>query len=125
TDTNNYRVAIVGAGPVGCVAALSLAEAGVKVLLIEANEVLPEDLRASTFHPPTLDMLSELGLTEFLIENGLIAKTYQYRDRETGIYAEFDLSVLEGIVKHPFRVQCEQFKLTRKVVELLREHPNA
>jgi 3-(3-hydroxy-phenyl)propionate hydroxylase len=125
TDTNNYRVAIVGAGPVGCVAALALAEAGVKVLLIEANEVLPEDLRASTFHPPTLDMLSELGLTEFLIENGLIAKTYQYRDRETGIYAEFDLSVLEGIVKHPFRVQCEQFKLTRKVVELLGEHPNA
>lgn len=125
TDNNDYQVAIVGAGPVGCVAALSLARAGIRVLLLEANEELPEDLRASTFHPPTLDMLAELGLTEFLIENGLIARAYQYRDRESGIYAEFDLGVLEGIVKHPFRVQCEQFKLTRHVVQLLAEYPNA
>ncbi|MBT0957227.1 FAD-dependent monooxygenase [Alphaproteobacteria bacterium KMM 3653] len=119
------RVMIVGAGPVGCVGALILARAGVPVMLVERNEVLPEDLRASTFHPPTLDMLADLGITPYLIENGLIADRYQYRDRTANIFAEFNLSTLEGEVKHPYRVQCEQFKLTRHIVDLLREIPNA
>ena len=121
----DYRVIIAGAGPVGCVAALALAKAGISVLLVEAHEELPQDLRASTFHPPTLDMLARLGLTDYLIENGLIARYYQYRDRESNIYAEFDLIILEGLVDHPFRVKCEQFKLTRHVVDLLAGYRNA
>ena len=124
-NTNDFQVAVVGAGPVGCVGALIMARAGFSVLLVEAERELPVDLRASTFHPPTLDMLDSLGLTRFLIDAGLIASRYQYRDRSSGLYAEFDLGVLQGIVEHPFRVQCEQFKLTRHVVSLLEDMPNA
>ena len=58
--SDNDRVLISGAGPVGCSAALYLAKRGIPVTLVEAAD-LPEDLRASTFHPPTLDMLDELG----------------------------------------------------------------
>lgn len=121
----DYRVIIAGAGPVGCVGALLLARAGVPVLLVEACRDLPVDLRASTFHPPTLDMLDTLGLTGHLIADGLVAHRYQYRDRTTGLYAEFDLRVLEGLVRHPYRVQCEQFKLTRRAVEMLAAYPHA
>ena len=56
------HVIITGAGPVGCVSALILAKAGIHVTLLEAENDLPLDMRASTFHPPTLDMLEELGL---------------------------------------------------------------
>lgn len=122
---NEFQVAFIGAGPVGCVGALLMARAGFSVLLVETATELPVDLRASTFHPPTLDMLGSLGLTRFLIDAGLIASRYQYRDRNSGLYAEFDLGVLDGIVEHPFRVQCEQFKLTRHVVSLLEAMPNA
>ena len=32
--------------------------------LVEASGDLPDDLRASTFHPPTLDMLDRFGVVE-------------------------------------------------------------
>ena len=65
-------VVIAGAGPVGCTAALRLAQAGIPVILLEALDDLPETLRASTFHPPSMDMLDELGMAKPLIEQGLI-----------------------------------------------------
>ena len=46
------RVLIVGAGPVGLVAATYLASEGIPVTVFELSRELPEDLRASTFHPP-------------------------------------------------------------------------
>ena len=54
----NPEVLIAGAGPVGLSAALVLGSSGVRVHLYEAAEILPDELRASTFHPPTLDMLA-------------------------------------------------------------------
>ncbi|MEM8751926.1 MAG: NAD(P)/FAD-dependent oxidoreductase, partial [Pseudomonadota bacterium] len=125
TDSDDRRVLIAGAGPAGCVAALILARAGIEVTLFEAEPELPTDLRASTFHPPTLDMLAELGLADRLVEQGLIAPTYQFRDRRSGDAATFDLSVLEGTTGYPFRLQCEQFKLTREAVADLEAEPRA
>lgn len=108
-------VVIAGAGPVGCTAALRLAQAGIPVMLLEALDDLPETLRASTFHPPSIDMLDELGMAQRLIEQGLICQQYQYRDRRTGEIAEFDLSVLADDTRHPYRLQAEQWKYTRLV----------
>ena len=118
-------VIIAGAGPVGCTIALYLARQGIPITLIEAEADLPEDLRASTFHPPTLDLLDTLELTEKLIPQGLIVPDYQYRDRRTNDIAKFKMSYLEGETKHPYRLQCEQFKMTRTVVEILKDFPNA
>ena len=52
------RVLIAGAGPVGLVAAANLVRNGVPVTVLEAGSDLSEESRASTFHPPTLDMLA-------------------------------------------------------------------
>jgi 3-(3-hydroxy-phenyl)propionate hydroxylase len=76
-------------------------------------------LRASTFHPSSLDLLDQLGLTDRLIEVGLKVHDYQYRDRRTNEIARFDLKHLAGETNHPYRLQCEQFKMTRIVVEML------
>ncbi len=118
------RVIIAGAGPVGLVAALRLASAGVSVLVMEAEDDLAIDLRASTFHPPTLDMLHEFGVTEKLIEIGLVAPKWQFRDRESGERAEFDLGVLSDVTEHPYRVQCEQHKLTRIIYDMIKDWDN-
>jgi 3-(3-hydroxy-phenyl)propionate hydroxylase len=108
-------VIIAGAGPVGCTAALRLAQAGIPVILLEGLADLPETLRASTFHPPSLDMLDELGMAAPLEAQGLVCRRYQYRDRRTGEIAEFDLEVLRGDTRHPYRLQAEQWKYTRLV----------
>jgi 3-(3-hydroxy-phenyl)propionate hydroxylase len=119
------RVAIAGGGPVGCVAALILARAGVDVVLFEMHPTPQEDLRASTFHPPTLEMLDTLGLSEKIHEMGLKAPVYQYRNRQTGDILPFDLSELSDMTRFPWRLQCEQWKLTRHVCELLEAEPHA
>ncbi len=109
------RILIAGAGPVGLTCAMVLAKAGIDVLVLESNENLAEDLRASTFHPPTLDMLDKYGISEQLIKAGLTAPTWQYRDRVSGEKAEFDLGLIKDRTAHPYRVQCEQHKMTRMV----------
>ncbi|QYU68473.1 FAD-dependent monooxygenase [Leptolyngbya sp. 15MV] len=120
------RVAIIGAGPVGLTLALRLAVLGVPSLVLEAEADVSEDLRASTFHPPTLDMLEELGLAQPLIEQGLVTPTWQIRRHEDGARAVFDLGVLKADTGHPYRLQCEQWKLARLVLARLRaEHAGA
>ena len=113
------KVLIAGAGPVGLTAAYMLSRAGFGVTVLEREAGLAEDLRASTWHPPTLDMMEELGFVDDIIKGGLIARTFQHRDRKTAAIAEFDLSLLAGETKHPYRVQYEQFKYTRLVHERL------
>lgn len=107
------RVVVVGGGPVGAVAAYRLALAGIDTILLEASLSCPEDMRASTLHPPTLDMLGELGVLDELEAVGLRAPVYQHRNRATGTTIAFDLGELAGELAHPYRLQCEQFKLAR------------
>ena len=118
-------VLIVGGGPVGLTAALCLASARMPVILFEANAAIPEDLRASTFHPPTLDMLDRFGLGTELVAQGLITPRWQVRLQETGERAEFDLGVLEDETSHPYRLQCEQQKLQALLLARLGEYPHA
>jgi 3-(3-hydroxy-phenyl)propionate hydroxylase len=119
-----FDVIVSGAGPVGCTIALILARQGFSVAVLEGEASLPLDLRASTFHPPTLDMLDTLGVTEQILPLGLIAPTYQYRDRRSGEAAIFDLSLIADSTRHPYRLQCEQFKMTQLMYELLKDMPN-
>jgi 3-(3-hydroxy-phenyl)propionate hydroxylase len=118
---DNDRVIIAGAGPVGCSSALYLAQQGIPVTLIEACDSLPEDLRASTYHSPTLDMLDDLGVVDKLIEQGIICPIWQYRDTRDDWQVDWDLGVLKNDTRHPYRLQCEQFKLTRIIVEELKK----
>ena len=106
------EVLIAGAGPVGLCAANVLADAGIAVTVLEAEPRLPENLRASTFQPPTLDLLARFGAAQKLIDMGRVAAKVQYRDR-AGWVAEFDFGLIADVTQHPFRVQCEQYKLNQ------------
>jgi 3-(3-hydroxy-phenyl)propionate hydroxylase len=117
------NVLIVGAGPVGLVTAALLAEADIPVVLMEACRELPHDLRASTFHPPTLDMLERFGVVGAMIEQGLICPTWQFRDRKEGVVATFELSRLRPDTNHPYRLQCEQWRLGELLYAQLKSNP--
>jgi 3-(3-hydroxy-phenyl)propionate hydroxylase len=119
------RVIVVGAGPVGLTATLALVRRGIPAVLLASEPQLVTELRGSTFHPPTLDLLDEFDVVPRMIEVGLKAPTWQFRDRETGPVATFDLALLARDTNHPYRVQCEQWKLMRLLEEELHKLPGA
>lgn len=119
------QVIIVGAGPVGTVAAYYLAQRGIHVAVLEAADNCEEDMRASTIHSPTIAMLNQLGIADQLIGQGLKAPVYQHRIRATNEVLEFDLNELANELEFPFRLQCEQYKLARLLANALQDHPAA
>ncbi len=127
TDTSSAeaetldRVVVVGAGPVGMCTALSLGRSGVPVTVFELGNGLAAESRASTFHPPTLELLEELGLADEVIARGLEAPKTQFRDRNAGPIAEFDLGHLAGETEFPFRIQLEQNKLAEMVLAVIEQ----
>ncbi|MEH6586092.1 MAG: NAD(P)/FAD-dependent oxidoreductase [Halioglobus sp.] len=121
SDSAMAPVVIAGAGPVGCLLALYLASRDIPVVLLEKEPELPVDLRASTFHPPSLEMIADLGfgIIDDMLEKGLVADRYQYRDRRSGEVANFDMGLLADSTAYPFRLQLEQYEFTRLVVAVL------
>ena len=106
-------IVIVGAGPVGLTTALRLSQLGIRSIILEKNKSIQNELRASTFHPPTIEMLDALGIAEELIPIGLKTKQWQFRVHETGEKAVFDLGHISKDTKYPFRLQAEQKELCR------------
>jgi 3-(3-hydroxy-phenyl)propionate hydroxylase len=120
------NIVVVGAGPVGTVAALACARLGHNVTLLEAAEQVDDSPRASTTQPPTLEILAELGLIDDYIAQGLVARTFQFWDRSRlALIAEFDFERLRGETAYPFVVQTEQHKLALMGIARLRAMGNA
>lgn len=116
-------VVIAGAGPVGMTAAADLVRQGIPVTVLEKSPSLSLESRASTFHPPTLDMLDDLGFAEALIAEGLKAPKVQYGSTQEGELGTFDFGAISDLTRHPFRLQAEQFKLTRIILDRLQNNP--
>jgi len=122
---NIHQVIVVGAGPVGLLCALDLARQGVQVCVLELEHNTTLDLRAGTFHPPTLEMLAPLGVTDAMMQIGLKVPVWQSRDLQEGLIAEWDMSILQDDTPYPFRLHLEQHRLTPILLEKLTAYSNA
>ena len=119
--TDRVPVLVVGAGPVGLSAALALSKVGVAVRVVDAADDVDRRMRASTFHPPTLDIIESLGLDDKLVALGLKAETFDLRQHETGEFARFDLFDIRDATHHPYRLQVEQHHYCDLAIAALRE----
>lgn len=119
------RILIAGGGPVGLLCAWLLGRRGLPVRLFDNNSGLQADPRAATTHPATLDLLSEDGLDNDMARVGLVAPIFQFWDRPSQqLVAQFDHATLKDDTRHPFVVQCEQFKTAKLLQDRLRAYPN-
>ena len=120
---NNPEAIIVGAGPVGLVAALVLAQAGVHVTVLEKRDQLNQASKASTFHPPTLAILDRLGTFGPFQADARHVGSIQYRTTDRGVLGDISYDLLAGLTTHPFRKHLEQSRLTALLLERLRSQP--
>jgi 3-(3-hydroxy-phenyl)propionate hydroxylase len=75
------RIIIAGGGPVGVVSALACAQQGYAVTLLEADNQIDDNPRAATTHPSTLEMIARVGLIDQFIQEGLVARYFQFWDK--------------------------------------------
>jgi 3-(3-hydroxy-phenyl)propionate hydroxylase len=122
------RIVVIGAGPVGLCLSLAVAQAGLKVCLVESlgdDNVLEQVPRAGTNHPATLEMLDRLGLYEKLEPRGIIAPVFHYWDRAEGkLIAAFDHACLKNDTRFPYVLQCERIKIVEEALKMAKAHPN-
>jgi 3-(3-hydroxy-phenyl)propionate hydroxylase len=126
TAERDARVIVVGGGPVGLLVALGLARNGIPVLLIEQEPGLTIDLRAGSYHPPTLEMMAPYGITDRMLETAIPVPHWQIRDRHNPSWvANFDLGLLADLTPYPYRLHLEQHRLTPIILDFLRREPLA
>ena len=91
-DNCQDRVLISGAGPVGLTAALALLNKDIPVTLIDSYKDVPTDPRASTFHPPTMELLEKINVTKEMLEKGLIVNKWQCPPFRMFVFTYFSCS---------------------------------
>jgi 2-polyprenyl-6-methoxyphenol hydroxylase-like FAD-dependent oxidoreductase len=75
-------VLIVGAGPTGMALSRTLAQAGVRHLIVDRQETGQNTSRAAVIHAHTLDALNEIGMAKPLWDAGLRLHRFSIRDRD-------------------------------------------
>jgi 2-polyprenyl-6-methoxyphenol hydroxylase-like FAD-dependent oxidoreductase len=106
--TDRTEVLVVGAGPVGLLTAILLAEAGIKVKIIDREDRPAARSYACALHSPTIQLLDRLGLAEPLMAQGRPIHGIAFYDGDTRC-AEIKLSALGG--KFPFLLVLPQSSL--------------
>jgi 2-polyprenyl-6-methoxyphenol hydroxylase-like FAD-dependent oxidoreductase len=106
------EIVIAGAGPVGLTLALALHRRGIAVVVLEKRDSLSTASRASTFHPPTLEALDDLGVLAALLPGGVRVDRILWRRVDSGAAATLDLGMLGAETRFPFRWHREQHYLT-------------
>ena len=119
------QVIVAGAGPVGLLTALALAKQDVSVLVLEAEPNLTIDLRAGTYHPPSLEMMAPYGITDEMHKTAIPVPRWQIRDRKEGLIVEWDVSEIGDMTPYPYRLHLEQHRLTPIIFDKLKAFPNA
>ena len=122
---NDQTVLIAGAGPVGVLNALGLAQAGIRVTLMERGSSVVQSPRAMVYHWSVLEGLENLGILEEAVSRGFTKQDYTYKVYKTGEEISFGLQPLENIVKHPHNLHLGQNALVEIALEKLRNFPNA
>lgn len=105
-------VVVVGAGPVGLSLALALIVHSVPVVVLDQRPGIPNDMRATTVQPPTLELLSAWGVLDEALEAGRRVDRLQYWDwHRRELLADLDYALIGDDTPCPFRLHLPQARL--------------
>ena len=104
-------VIIVGGGPTGFITALGLAQAGVRVTVIEAEPKIVDSPRAAVYHWSVVAGLEKLGIRAEVERIGFAKQDYTYLVHRGGERIDFSLDVLNGHTPYPYNLHLGQHRL--------------
>ena len=118
-------VIIVGGGPVGMICALGLAQAGIRVTVIEAEARIIDSPRAAVYFWSVLDGLQRLGILQEAEAAGVRKQDYTYLVRRSGERIVYSMEVLAGHTPHPYNLHLGQHRLADIAMRRLQTFSNA
>jgi 2-polyprenyl-6-methoxyphenol hydroxylase-like FAD-dependent oxidoreductase len=118
-------VIIIGGGPVGFINALGLAQAGVRVGVIEAEPRIINSPRAAVYFWSVLDGLERLGILDDAQAAGIRKQDYTYLVKQTGERIVYSMDILKGRTPFPYNLHLGQHHLAEIALRRLRTFPNA
>jgi len=116
---------VVGAGPVGLIAALGLVRRGIEVTVVERGERPNDSPRAAAYHYPVLEVMADVGILEDVEAAGIRIQENRLWHRPTGEVFITDQGKLAGRVPYPYNVNLGQGELSQIVLTHLQRHPGA
>ncbi len=118
-------VIIVGGGPVGFINALGLAQAGVRVSVIEAEPQIINSPRAAVYFWSVLEGLGRLGVLQEAEAAGVRKQDYTYLVKRTGERVVYSLQILQGRTPYPYNLHLGQHRLADIAMRRLKTFSNA
>jgi 2-polyprenyl-6-methoxyphenol hydroxylase-like FAD-dependent oxidoreductase len=118
-SASHDRIAIVGAGPVGLLAAIELFWRGVKCRVFEQASAPTETSKACVVHARALEMFDQLGIADRFISQGRRARRMNYHFLRTGEVAVLDFEQLSS--SYPYMLNISQADTERILREYLAE----
>jgi len=104
---DKVEVLIVGAGPVGLLSALALAQLGVDVMVVESGAGLNDSPRAAVHFATTLVPIRELGLLEDLEARSLKVRSFGFHAPAFDFHLVLSMSCMSGIT-FDYQLHCGQ-----------------
>jgi 2-polyprenyl-6-methoxyphenol hydroxylase-like FAD-dependent oxidoreductase len=114
----DVEVLIVGAGPVGQFTALSLAERGVSVQIVDEERRTAAHSYALALHPRTLTLLNDVGLEPSALENSLRVDKIAFYD---GSQRRAEIALSELPLEFPYLVVQRQSHFEGALEQMLRK----
>jgi 3-(3-hydroxy-phenyl)propionate hydroxylase len=108
-------VAIVGAGPVGLVAAIDLAQRGIDCVVLDDDDTVSVGSRAICYAKRTLEILDRLGCAQRVVDHGVQWNVGRVFFRDAPAYA-FDLLAEPGH-RRPAFVNLQQYHFEACLVD--------
>lgn len=114
-------VLVVGAGPVGMLTALLLAESGIQVKIIDQEEQTARHSYACALHPRTLSLLDQVGLAADVVKLSRCARTVAFYE---GLHRRAEIRLSDLKVDFPFVATLPQSAFEGFLEQRLRQKEN-